>query len=414
MKFVPVRVGVAVALGALLLGLTSCSDGTAPKPDASPSPTFGPLSLSIGPAAPGKKLPIATEIATKVGNGQVTEVVLTGSDGSTVAGTMRDDQSSWVPSKPLRYDTTYTAKVTARGEDGTTQTASTTFSTMSNPGSVRVGTGLYLFDGQTYGVGMPVVVEFDEEIPASARANVEKRLFVESSPPQVGVWRWYGGKQVLYRPRDYWLPGTRLTVRSAVDGLPMGTGRYGDQDRSATVKIADKKIFLDIDNAKKQMVAYVDDKPVKTMPVSLGKPSTPSSSGNMVIMSRDYATVFDTTSEGPDGYRIDINYAERLTWGGEFIHAAPWSVADQGYNNVSHGCVNMSWENAKWVYNNTHVGDPVRVSGTEVKLSPGNGWTVWDETWDEYVKGSALPQENLATPAVPTASPSATTTGTAN
>ena len=47
----------------------------------------------------------------------------------------------------------------------------------------------------------------------------------------------------------------------------------------------------------------------------------------------------------------------RLTWGGEFIHAAPWSVG-QGNTNVSHGCVNMSDGNAAWLFAITHIGDP--------------------------------------------------------
>jgi L,D-transpeptidase catalytic domain len=127
------------------------------------------------------------------------------------------------------------------------------------------------------------------------------------------------------------------------------------------------------------------------MPVSLGKPSTPSSSGTMVTMSHDYSTIFDTTREGPGGYRVQVYYAMRLTWGGEFIHAAPWSVGDQGHTNVSHGCVNMSDANSQWLFGITHVGDPVTVKGTEVQLSNGNGWTGWNQTWSDYVKGSAVP-----------------------
>jgi lipoprotein-anchoring transpeptidase ErfK/SrfK len=129
----------------------------------------------------------------------------------------------------------------------------------------------------------------------------------------------------------------------------------------------------------------------RQMPVSLGKPSTPSSSGTMVIMSKAERTVFDTTGEPGDHYRVDVSHAQRLTWGGEFIHAAPWSVADQGVNNVSHGCINMSPGDAEWLFSRTHVGDPVTVTGTGQQLVEGNGFTAWNQSWDEYVKGSALP-----------------------
>ena len=118
------------------------------------------------------------------------------------------------------------------------------------------------------------------------------------------------------------------------------------------------------------------------------------------------------------GYRTPIDYAQRLTWGGEYIHAAPWSVAQQGHRNVSHGCINMSDANAKWLFNLSSVGDPVVTKGTERQLKDGNGWTHWNMTWDEYVKGSALPftPAGSATPTPtptesgspdPTASPSA-------
>jgi lipoprotein-anchoring transpeptidase ErfK/SrfK len=129
------------------------------------------------------------------------------------------------------------------------------------------------------------------------------------------------------------------------------------------------------------------------MPVSLGKKSTPSSSGTMVVMEKKAATVFDTRdSPDPDNrYVTEIDFAQRLTWGGEFIHAAPWSVDSQGRRNVSHGCVNLSTANARWLFDKTKIGDPVTVSGTERKLEPGNGWTAWNMSWPEFVRGSALP-----------------------
>jgi hypothetical protein len=84
-----------------------------------------------------------------------------------------------------------------------------------------------------------------------------------------------------------------------------------------------------------------------------------------------------------------IDNAQRLTWGGEFIHSAPWSEDVQGTSNVSHGCINMSAANAKWLFARTHIGDPVTIKGTSRALQYGNGWTDWDKPWDEYVKGSA-------------------------
>jgi lipoprotein-anchoring transpeptidase ErfK/SrfK len=171
----------------------------------------------------------------------------------------------------------------------------------------------------------------------------------------------------------------------------MGNGYYGDIDRSASVTVG-PKFVMDIDDATKQMNVYANDVLVKTFPVSLGRPSLPSASGTMVVMSKEEQTVFDTTdTDGAAGYRANISYAMRVTWSGQFIHAAPWSVADQGRRNVSHGCVNLSTPNAAWLFNNAHVGDPVTVRGTGHPVTPGDGWTAWSQPWTEYVKGSAIP-----------------------
>jgi len=381
---------------------------------ASPTPESEPFAFAIEPAADAEKLPVSTEIGTTVKGGSVTAVTLTEVGGGEVKGRLREDGTSWVPDKPLKHNEKYAATVTATSSDGDEETKTTAFSTMGEPGS-RTGTGLYLFDGRTYGVAMPVVVEFSPGIPEQNRASVQNRMFVTTDPPQPGTWYWVSnGTQAYYRAPEYWQPGTTLSTRIAVEGHPTGGGRYGDTDRSATAKIGEK-VAMDVDNGTKQISLFKNDQLVKTMPVSLGKPSTPSSSGTMVVMDKQQQTVFDTFAElGPtEGYRTNISFAQRITWGGEFIHAAPWSVADQGVRNVSHGCVNLSMENAQWLFNQTKVGDPVTVKGTERKLENGNGWTAWNLSWDEFVKGSALPApEGLrpaaTTPAAPLTAPTAT------
>lgn len=351
-----------------------------------------PLSLSVTPASGKTGVPVSAEIGLKVAGAKVTTVTLKDSAGATVAGALREDGSAWVPSKPLKTKQKYAASVVATAENGETKTASTTFTTMGAPGR-KTGTGLYLFDDHTYGVAMPVVVEFSPGIKKADRAAVQRRLFVTTTPAQPGVWSWTdSGTQAFYRGPEFWRPGTTIKVRAAVGGLPTGGGRYGDRDRSATAKIG-RKFEMKVDNATKKMTVVQDGKTIKTMPVSLGKKSTPSSSGVMVVMEKKADTVFDTTAElGPvNGYRTEIQFAQRLTWSGQYIHSAPWSVGSQGRRNVSHGCVNVAPGNARWLFDRTLVGDPVTVRGTEDKLDYGNGWTPWDKTWAEYVKGSALP-----------------------
>lgn len=388
------------------LGLTACT-GDAPegrKPEfvqnggasasAQPEPSTAPpaTSLTVIPPAGAKNLPVSTEIAAKLGDGALTAVTLTEVGGSAVRGRLRDDASSWVPDKPLKYGRQYQATVTATTSSGQAATATTSFTTMQRPASV-IGSGLYLFDGNTYGVAMPVVMEFVPGIAKKDRASVQKRMFVTTDPPQPGTWHWVGdGSQAYYRAPEFWKPGTKINVRVAIEGHPMGRGRFGNEDRRASVTIG-RRLEMKVDNASKKLSVYEAGKLTKTMPVSLGKPKTPSSSGTMVVMEKKERTVFDTIAElGPvEGYRTDIDFAQRLTWGGEFVHAASWSVDQQGRSNVSHGCVNLSPGNARWLFDKTLVGDPLTVQGTERQLAAGNGWTAWDMSWRQFVKGSALP-----------------------
>ncbi|MEU8237590.1 Ig-like domain-containing protein [Actinoplanes missouriensis] len=396
----------AILALAVIAPLAACGDDPKPsfaEPAASSSPASGasapvtesttvaqPVSLEVTPAKDKKNVPVSAEIGLKVSGGEVSSVTLTDAKGKTVSGEFREDKSAWVPAKPLKTKQKYAAKVVVTGADGATTTETTSFTTMGEPGR-RTGTGLYLFDGNTYGVAMPVVVEFSPGIKKKDRAAVQKRMFVRTDPPQPGAWSWTeSGTQAYYRAPEYWKPGTKLTARIAVGGLPTGNNIYGDKDRSATVKIG-RKLEMKVDNKSKKMTVVQDGKTVKTMPVSLGKKSTPSSSGTMVVMQKMAETVFDTTdTDGADGYRTQIQYAQRLTWSGQYIHSAPWSTGAQGERNVSHGCVNVSPSNARWLFDKTLIGDPVTVRGTEDKLDYGNGWTPWNVSWEEFVKGSAL------------------------
>ncbi|BAL86199.1 hypothetical protein AMIS_9790 [Actinoplanes missouriensis 431] len=396
----------AILALAVIAPLAACGDDPKPsfaEPAASSSPASGasapvtesttvaePVSLEVTPAKDKKNVPVSAEIGLKVSGGEVSSVTLTDAKGKTVSGEFREDKSAWVPAKPLKTKQKYAAKVVVTGADGATTTETTSFTTMGEPGR-RTGTGLYLFDGNTYGVAMPVVVEFSPGIKKKDRAAVQKRMFVRTDPPQPGAWSWTdSGTQAYYRAPEYWKPGTKLTARIAVGGLPTGNNIYGDKDRSATVKIG-RKLEMKVDNKSKKMTVVQDGETVKTMPVSLGKKSTPSSSGTMVVMQKMAETVFDTTdTDGADGYRTEIQYAQRLTWSGQYIHSAPWSTGAQGERNVSHGCVNVSPSNARWLFDKTLIGDPVTVRGTEDKLDYGNGWTPWNVSWEEFVKGSAL------------------------
>ncbi|ASW53883.1 Ig-like domain-containing protein [Plantactinospora sp. KBS50] len=385
----PRRLPVA-ALAALLALTAACSSKDSPAwKDGPPAPKASATITT--PAADAKDVPAATEIVFTTKDATETAVELKDASGQAVEGALSADGKSWLPDAALEYGAEYTATVTATGDDGKAATATSTFTTMAKPANqVRVTS--FIGDDQVVGVGMPLIVKFGRAIPEDVRADVQRRMTVQTTPAQEGAWRWISSTEVHYRPKEFWQAGTRLQYKVQVGGLPMGGDWYGRADLTIDAKVG-PSFIMSVDNATKRMTVTKDGNVVKTILVSLGKKSTPSSSGTMLVMEKFKHTVFDTTTElGPeDGYRTDIDFAQRITYGGEFIHAAPWSEGKQGSVNVSHGCVNVSEADGKWLFEQTRIGDPITVKGTERQLKNGNGWTDWNLSWEEYVEGSAIP-----------------------
>jgi lipoprotein-anchoring transpeptidase ErfK/SrfK len=396
------RVLAACALTGALAVTAGCSGG-GDSPAWKGGGSGGGDSKQSAPEAPEVTATITEPAPNATGVKPLTKIAFTTTEatgaaslevkdakGQPVEGELATDGRTWVPAEALKWGTRYTATVTVDGADGKTATGTSTFTVMAKPEKlVRVNT--QLGDDAVVGVGMPMIIRFGRAVPKSLRDDVERRMTVTSTPKQTGSWHWFSGTEVHYRPKSYWKANTKLLVSVAARGVPMGDGWFGRSDLTLRVKVG-SALVMTVDNRTKRMTVKRNGKVLRTIPISLGKPKTPSSSGTMVVMEKLRKTVFDTLDElGPEeGYRVDIEYAQRLTWGGEFIHSAPWSVGDQGRRNVSHGCVNMSPQNAAWLFGLTKVGDPITIKGTERGLSYGKGWTDWNMSWGQYKKGSAL------------------------
>ena len=74
-----------------------------------------------------------------------------------------------------------------------------------------------------------------------------------------------------------------------------------------------------------------------------------------------------------------------FTDGTSVVYADGSSVSGFVFTN------NIAPDNAQWLYNQVHIGDPVIVKNTGATLKWGDGWTDWNVSFDEYVKGSAIP-----------------------
>jgi lipoprotein-anchoring transpeptidase ErfK/SrfK len=388
---------LALALAVPML-LSGCST-TTPKP-AAPNPAtrtnlIAPA-VTITPTVKSTNAPVTAEISASIVGGVLADVTLTDAAGHAVAGALRPDNSTWVPATALHFGTRYTGTITAVGAGGTQKTVTTSFRTMVKPSTRPISTSVNVADKATYGVAMPIVVTFGTSIPTQDRAAIERRLFVQSDPVQRGIWSWLSATQVAYRPQSYWQTGTSATLNTQIAGTPVGNRLIGD-DHTATFTIGKDLEYAA--NAKTHMMTITSDgNVIHTYPISTGKPSTPSWSGHFVIMEKDYYTVFNTIGIPGENYITPVHYAERLTLSGTFFHSAPWSVGAQGHTNVSHGCVNLAPANAAWIYRNGQIGDPVSITGTPIHAAAGNGWTMWDMSWADFVKGSAVGFPQFARP----------------
>ena len=103
-------------------------------------------------------------------------------------------------------------------------------------------------------------------------------------------------------------------------------------------------------------------------PASMGSPEYPTPVGTYTVLSKERSVVMDSRSVGirvdaSDGYLVTVDYAVRFNRRGLFVH-----VNSLGYENVSHGCVGLSTEEAEWYFNTVNVGDPVIVQENSIEV----------------------------------------------
>ncbi|MFD3705890.1 Ig-like domain-containing protein [Nocardia sp. NPDC058658] len=222
-------------------------------------------------------------------------------------------------------------------------------------------------DGETVGVAQPIAITFKE--PVEDRAAAERAIKVTSSTNAPGHFYWTSSKQVRWKPTEFWPANTDVTV---VAGGTTSSFHIGDA------------LVATVDDATKMIVVTRNGEVVREMPTSLGKPGYETPNGTYIVGERLEKMTMDSSTYGvpvtdPEGYKLEVEYATRLSNSGIFLHAAPWSVGQQGYSNASHGCLNVSTEDGKWFLENTRRGDAVIVTGTQGgTLSSGDGLGDWN------------------------------------
>lgn len=384
---------ICTATSAVALFATAgCSSVAHPHAGSAPPVLEKPV-ISITPAG-ADPIEARTPIVVKVAHGVLTGVDLTNNANPDkhVAGNLSADKTTWTVGEPLGYGATYrlvahAASLTAGSADQTATFTTTAPRTQTYPALIPAPEV-----ADSYGVGQIFGVSFDE--PVADKAAAVKAITVTSNPPQPGAWYWMDDKTAHYRPEHYWQPGTTVTVNANVYGVNLGDGVYGQTDRNATYKIHDALIAKADGNTEK-MDIFRNGQLINSMPISLGSKTYPSHIGPHVISDRQPSVTMDSCTYGvcagqPGYYKETVLLDERISNDGEFVHSAPWSVGQQGSDNVSHGCVNLSPANAQWFFDTFNLGDVV-----EIVNSGGPPLPVWDTygdwelTWPQWLAGGA-------------------------
>jgi lipoprotein-anchoring transpeptidase ErfK/SrfK len=339
-----------------------------------------------------RDVPVDTRLTLEADGGTLRKVSVTSPTGP-VPGTLSGDHVTWVAGGLLEPGTAYAVTTVARRSDGSDVTKRSTFRTVDLSLDQQTYPSVAPLNGESVGVGMPVIVSFD--IAVQDKATIEKHLKVTSTPKQPGAWHWISDNEVHWRPKNYWRAGTDVSVDVDINSVPAGAGIFGQEDRHVEFHVGNANIYK-VNAQTHQMQVFSNGKLLRTIPITTGKPGFTTRSGVKVIIEKFRQKRMNSETVGiaqndPEYYDIDdVEYAMRVTYSGEFIHAAPWSVGSQGYANVSHGCTGMSTSNADWLYHMTVRGDVVTYTGTDRTIEPGNGYDDWNMSWKDYKAGSAL------------------------
>jgi lipoprotein-anchoring transpeptidase ErfK/SrfK len=376
--------GAVSVVGAVSLAIAACQGAHRP---AVPSPSQTAATLSISPADGSRDVKTSAAVTVTPAHAKVTSITVT-SGGTPVEGDVSESGTVWHSRWALHTSSTYRVTATGRSTSGKTVSATSSFRTITPSAPM----GVHIFQGykQTYGVGMPIILTFSG--PVTRKAAVEEALEVTTSKPVVGAWYWDSDQTLYFRPRAYWPQNTRVSFTGHFDGVQAAPGVYGTADLTQDFRIG-PSLIVNLSTRTHYMKVWYRRKLIGNWPISTGRPGYDTANGTYLTIEKG-----NPTRMVGNGYDLLVPYAVRFTWSGNYIHAADWSVAQQGIVNVSHGCVNVSPAHSEIYYNLARAGDPVTVTGSPDAGTWGDGWTVWFWTWRRLVRGSALDKAVVAGP----------------
>ncbi|MEU2434542.1 Ig-like domain-containing protein [Streptomyces sp. NPDC007861] len=386
------RTGSAAGAVALVLALSGCAGaaasnaGTDAKGGADGKPRTA-ISVNLQGTRAKAGVPVKVTLA----EGKLTEVTVTDSKGGRLAGTVSADGRGWTSARSAAPGTAYSVR--AQDDHGGTATAEFTTAAPELVNKVTLAPG----GNRTVGVAQPLSIVFDH--PVKNRAEVEKHLKVTTSNSTEGSWGWMedwsGRSRVDWRPKEYWKPGTKVTLNAELSGVDSGEGGgWFVRDYPMSFTIGKQQVVkVDLDDHRLKL--FRDGALVRDAPMSAGTPGGEKASwgGTAVLMSKEGTINMRSETVGlGDAYDKMVDYSMRLTWSGMYAHAAPWNSAFLGSANKSSGCIGMSDADAAAIYAAVQVGDPFEITGDGSKgtVAPNNGYGAWNLDWPQWQAKSAL------------------------
>ncbi|MFV5993931.1 Ig-like domain-containing protein [Streptomyces sp. NPDC056231] len=389
----PARLTLIAGTAVLGTTLTACSGGAAASETgshhaagASRAPdTRISVNLQGTSATAGK--PVKVTLA----DGKLKTVKVTAAEGDALTGRISGDGRSWTSDRVAAPGTEYSVEAT--DTRGGTDHAGFSTAEADKVNKLTLAPG----KNTTVGIAQPLSIVFDN--PVKDKAAVEKALRVSTSNNTEGSWGWLqdhsGKERVDWRPKDYWKPGTRVTLDADLNGIDSGTaGGWFVRDYRTTFTIGRNQV-VKVDLDRHRLALHRDGRTVMDVPMSAGTPGGQKASwrGTAVLMAKEGTINMRSETVGlGDAYDKMVDSSMRLTWSGMYAHAAPWNAAYFGVANHSSGCVGMSNANAAELYKEAQVGDPFEITGADAKgtVAEGNGYGAWNVSWSDWQAKSAL------------------------
>jgi lipoprotein-anchoring transpeptidase ErfK/SrfK len=409
------RALTTLAVGVLAPNVVAACLGRTGGRSEQTEPLPGP-GLVFTPADKARDVVPTAPVGVEVRDGWFQRVALTNPAGKAVAGRLNRDRTVYTITESLGYDAAYTWSGSVVGHDGKAVPVAGRLTTVTP--TQQIDGGFQLSDGQSVGVAAPIIIQFDA--PISDKAAVERALTVTTDPPVEGSWAWLPdevqGARVHWRPRQYYPAGTQVAVGAKLYGLAFGDGAYGAQDMDLSFEIGRRQVVrAEVPSHRMQVVR--DEGVIMDFACSYGDSDQARNitRNGIHVVTEKYSDFY--MSNPAAGYTdIHERWAVRISNNGEFIHANPASSGAQGNTNVTHGCINLSTEDAEQYFASAIYGDPVEVTGSPIELSYSDG-DIWDWAldWETWVSMSALPSPDPASapettipstaPATPTDAP---------